>query len=93
MSWTQVLTEEVWAGAIYPPPDRQCVAGRAEARGESDGKCSVDSAIAWVHGRSRGGWTTKTHALVESRGLPPVVVVTPGQAGESPALPKLLAER
>lgn len=39
-------------------------------------------------GRSRGGWTTKTHALVDGRGLPLVVVVSPGQAGDSPALPK-----
>jgi transposase len=30
--------------------------------------------------------------LVDGRGLPLVIVVTPGQAGDSPALPKLLAE-
>jgi transposase len=43
-------------------------------------------------GRSRGGLTTKTHALVDGRGLPLVIAVTPGQAHDSPALPKLLAE-
>jgi transposase len=43
-------------------------------------------------GRSRGGLTTKTHALVDGRGLPLVIAVTPGQAGDSPALPRLLAE-
>ncbi len=30
--------------------------------------------------------------MVDGRGLPLVVVVTPGQAGDSPALPKLLAQ-
>lgn len=43
-------------------------------------------------GRSRGGLTTKTHALVDGRGLPLVLAVTPGQANDSPALPALLAE-
>jgi transposase len=41
-------------------------------------------------GRSRGGWTTKTHALVDGRGLPLAIVLTPGQAGDSPALIRLL---
>src|SRR5512141_2134471 len=48
----------------------------------------VDHAI----GRSRGGLSTKTHALVDGRGLPLVLVLTTGQAGDSPALPCLLAE-
>ncbi len=41
-------------------------------------------------GRSRGGLTTKTHALVDGNGLPLVIAVTPGQANDSPALPRLL---
>ncbi len=36
--------------------------------------------------------TTKTHALVDGRGLPLVLVVTTGQAGDSPALPVLLSQ-
>ena len=43
-------------------------------------------------GRSRGGLTTKTHALVDGRGLPLVLIMTTGQAGDSPTLPVLLAE-
>ena len=43
-------------------------------------------------GRSRGGLTTKTHALVDGRGRPLVLIVSPGQAGDSPVLPRLLAE-
>ncbi len=37
-------------------------------------------------GRSRGGLTTKTHALVDGRGRPLVIAVTPGQAGDSTQL-------
>ncbi len=36
--------------------------------------------------------TTKTHALVDGRGLPLVLAITPGQAGDSPALQLLLPE-
>lgn len=43
-------------------------------------------------GRSRGGLTTKTHALVDGRGRPLVIALTPGQAGDSTALRQLLAE-
>ena len=43
-------------------------------------------------GRSRRGLTTKTHALVDGRGLPLVLIMTTGQAGDSPTLPVLLAE-
>jgi len=42
--------------------------------------------------RSRGGLTTKTHALVDGRGRPLVIALTPGQAGDSTALRQLLAE-
>jgi len=42
-------------------------------------------------GRSRGGLTTKTHALVDGRGRPLVIAVTPGQAGDSTQLVPLLA--
>ena len=43
-------------------------------------------------GRSRGGLTTKTHALVDGHGRPLVLIVSPGQAGDSPVLPMLLDE-
>ena len=35
-------------------------------------------------GRSRGGLTTKVHALVDANGLPLELVLTPGQAGDCP---------
>jgi transposase len=54
--------------------------------------CRKDEPDDHAIGRSRGGLTTKTHALVDGNGLPLVIAVTPGQANDSPALPKLLAE-
>ncbi len=41
-------------------------------------------------GRSRGGLTTKVHALVDARGLPLELILTPGQAGDCPAAARLL---
>ena len=42
-------------------------------------------------GRSRGGLTTKCHALVDGHGLPLVLLITPGQASDSRMLGPLLA--
>lgn len=42
-------------------------------------------------GRSRGGLSTKIHQLVDGTGLPLVVLVTPGQAGDSPLFEPLMA--
>ena len=36
-------------------------------------------------GRSRGGLTTKIHALVDAEGRPVRLGLTPGQAGDAPA--------
>lgn len=43
-------------------------------------------------GRSRGGLSTKIHQLVDGRGLPLVVLLSPGQAGDSPMLLPLLQQ-
>ena len=42
-------------------------------------------------GRSRGGLTTKVHALVDARGLPVRMVLTAGQVHDSQAAAELLA--
>jgi transposase len=42
-------------------------------------------------GRSRGGLSTKIHQLVDGAGLPLVVLITPGQAGDSPMFEPLMA--
>lgn len=41
-------------------------------------------------GRSRGGLTTKFHLLAEGRGRPLAIVLSPGQAHDSPMLPAVL---
>jgi len=41
-------------------------------------------------GRSRGGLTTKIHALVDADGRPVKLMLTPGQAGDAPAAAALL---
>lgn len=47
----------------------------------------VDHAL----GRSRGGWTTKIHALADQRCSPVTLLLTAGQAGDNPVLLPLLA--
>lgn len=42
-------------------------------------------------GRSRGGLSTKIHQLVDGKGRPLVVAVSPGQSHDSPMLKVLLA--
>lgn len=41
-------------------------------------------------GRSRGGWSTKTHLSVDRLGRPLSMRPTPGQAGDNPQLIGLL---
>jgi transposase len=41
-------------------------------------------------GRSRGGLTTKIHALVDAEGRPVRITLTAGQAGDAPVAPGLL---
>jgi len=41
-------------------------------------------------GRSRGGLTTKIHALVDAEGRPVRLALTPGQAGDAPVATGLL---
>lgn len=42
-------------------------------------------------GRSRGGLTTKIHALVDGNGRPLVLLVAPGQGGDAPMFPHLMS--
>jgi len=95
-----------WRLSVWTPRVRGCISmgrvprGRLRRRsrtqgGRSNDKKSLrrkDEPDDHAIGRSRGGLTTKTHALVDGNGLPLVIAVTPGQTHDSPALPKLLAE-
>ncbi len=42
-------------------------------------------------GRSRGGWTTKIHRVVDGNGRGLVTLLTAGQAGDSPMFEPLMA--
>ena len=42
-------------------------------------------------GRSRGGLTTKIHALVDARGLPVLLKLTPGQAHDGRSAEDMLS--
>jgi len=42
-------------------------------------------------GRSRGGLSTKIHAVVDQDGLPVRLLISPGQASDMQAVPQLLA--
>lgn len=43
-------------------------------------------------GRSRGGLSTKIHALVDGNGRPLVLLTGPGQGGDSPMFPLLMGQ-
>ena len=64
---------------------------RTRSRGSRRGAARAEPADHGV-GRSRGGLSTKAHALVDGAGRPLVLICTPGQAGDSPTLPLLLGE-
>ncbi|QKV20570.1 transposase [Oricola thermophila] len=59
---------------------------RSPARGERK-KGGEDHAL----GRSRGGLSTKINAMVDHRGLPVAITLSPGQASDKAAVGDLLA--
>ncbi len=61
-------------------------AGRQREREKKPPGEPVDHAL----GRSRGGFSTKLHLLVDGKGLPLVVEVTPGQRHESTCFEKVV---
>jgi transposase len=93
-------------GPRWTPRSRECTSTGLRLRGRCRGRRRTQGAR-WNYkdrerrrdepgdhaiGRSRGGLTTKTHALVDGHGRPLALIVSPGQAGDSLALPLLLAE-
>jgi transposase len=93
-------------GPRWTPRSRECTSTGLRLRGRCRGRRRTQGAR-WKYkdrerrrdepgdhaiGRSRGGLTTKTHALVDGHGRPLALIVSPGQAGDSLALPLLLAE-
>ncbi|AYY13420.1 IS5 family transposase [Actinobacteria bacterium YIM 96077] len=73
------VTRHTGAGSNYTNPQTQP---------DQTGHEPPDHAL----GRSRGGLSTKIHQLVDGRGLPLVVLLSAGQAGDSPMLIPLLQQ-
>jgi putative transposase len=57
---------------------------------ESSYKDLADEPADHALGRSRGGWTTKIHALTDRLCSPTTLLLSAGQAGDNPALAPLL---
>lgn len=73
-----------------PPRGRRRTRGaRSNHKNRSVGRDEPDD-----HGigRSRGGLSTKAHALVDGKGRLLTLIIGPGHAGDSPVLPLLLNE-
>ena len=70
---------------LVAPPRRLDRRARPKERGGRE-KGGGDQAL----GRSRGGWGTKVHLRVERKGRPVVLLLSGGQAGDSPFLRPLL---
>ncbi|MEU9063633.1 IS5 family transposase [Streptomyces sp. NPDC048430] len=68
--------------------DRSC--SPARGRGPQKGPL-VEEPNHHAMGRSRGGLTTKIHLAADSRCRPLAFVLTPGQAGDAPAFPEVMA--
>jgi transposase len=83
--------------AETPGRARSCRAGRYpssrqhQRQSPSLGFGRKRGAAAQAIGRSRGGPTTKIHAVVDGQGRPLAFVLTAGQKGDSPVAPELLA--
>jgi transposase len=79
--WTQRLPARTSTPRAHARPAQGALPNHKILRPEPD-----DHAL----GRSRGGWSTKTHLSVDHRGRPLSVRLTPGQAGDNPQLLPLL---
>lgn len=73
------------------PPARRGGAKKGAAVSGKGAPTRVEPVPGEALGRSRGGLSSKLHLAVEGRGRPLAVLLTPGQAGDNPQLPGLLA--
>lgn len=58
---------------------------------DNNPRCCWDEPGDHALGRSRGGLSTKIHTAVDGRGRPLVILLTAGQAGDSPMMLPVLA--
>lgn len=71
-------------------PDKDV--GAATRRSGSEASATEGEPAGHAVGRSRGGLTTKIHHVVDGKGRPLAVVVTPGQVHDGPVLPLVLGD-
>ncbi|MFB7541426.1 IS5 family transposase [Streptomyces zaomyceticus] len=71
--------------------DSTIVRARQHAAGARKLGAPADEPEHHALGRSRGGLTTKIHLAADSRCRPLAFVLTPGQAGDAPAFPQVMA--
>lgn len=75
-----------WPGRTNTPPAHPSGPRGARPNHKTQRPEPDDHAL----GRSRGGWSTKTHLSVDRRGRPLSVRLTPGQSGDNPQLLPLI---
>jgi transposase len=78
------------AGAGGGRAGRRAADRQHQRQGASLGGRCKRGAQAQAIGRSRGGRTTKIHALVDGRGRPLRFALSPGQRGDAPLAPTLI---
>lgn len=76
--------------ASAPTSTRLALAPRTTQGALSNYTNLADEPADHALGRSRGGWTTKIHALIDAHCAPLLVMLTAGQAGDNPQLQPLL---
>ncbi|MEQ9627779.1 MAG: hypothetical protein RLO02_06275, partial [Roseitalea porphyridii] len=79
----QVYAEDHNAHGPFLPFLNTSILHRGRREGRAIHKGGEDHAI----GRSRGGLSTKIHAVVDQDGLPVKLLITPGQASDKTAAP------
>jgi transposase len=84
--WLKPLEALVEAGAVTKSTaiDSTYIKAQRAAFGEKGGRS------AQAIGRSRGGWTTKIHALTDVIGRPYALMLTPGNVSDMKAAPALI---
>jgi len=65
--------------------------GLAAVRDPAAETLILDSTVVQALGRSRGGFSTKEHVVVNGRRHPQHILLTPGPAGDAPQTAELLA--
>ena len=78
------LLAEVCTNLKWPKRDRARAIDSTCIKVHKDGANPAGGQFTQALGRTKGGLNTKIHAAVDGKGRPVSIVLTPGQAGDSP---------